>query len=108
MGPRVRLTTIVACLFVAACSNEPTHLRVWTPDDHAHPPDTQIDPNRVPQRERTELTVGDADIARTITAGKAPNMPAFAEVLTPSQISDLVAHIRTWTAEEKRASPSPE
>jgi mono/diheme cytochrome c family protein len=55
----VSIRVAVACLFVAACSSEPENLRVWTPEDHAHPPDTQIDPNRVPQQERPDLTVGE-------------------------------------------------
>lgn len=90
-----------------------------------------IDPNRVPQQERPELTVGellwqrncarchgtegrggreaqisfasaqwqsqidDAAIARTIAGGKPPSMPAFADLLTPKQITALVAHVRT-------------
>ena len=127
---------MLACLFLAACSNEATHLRVWTPEDHAHPPDTQIDPNRVPQQDRPELTVGellwqrncarchggdghggleaqidltsaewqgsldDAAIARTIAGGKPPTMPAFAELLTPDQIDELVKHIRRFNSDE--------
>ena len=126
---RIRMTT--ACLLLAACSSEPAQLRVWTPEDHAHSPDTQIDPNRVPQLERPNLTVGellwqrncarchgtdgqggreaklsfstvdwqngisDATIARTIAAGKPPTMPAFAELLSPEQIMELVKHLRT-------------
>ena len=50
---------IVACLWMAACSSEASDLRVWTPEDHAHPPETQIDPNRVPQQEVPDLTVGE-------------------------------------------------
>ena len=123
---------MLACLFAAACSSEPDNLRVWTPADHAHPPETQIDPNRVPQQERPELTVGellwqrncarchgtdgqggreaqinfasagwqdgidDAAIARTIAGGKPPTMPAFAELLTPQQIGELVKHLRAF------------
>lgn len=49
----------MACLLMAACSSEPVDLQVWTPEDHAHLPDTQVDPNRVPQQERPDLTVGD-------------------------------------------------
>lgn len=126
---RIRMT--IACLLLAACSSEPAQLRVWTPEDHAHAPDTQIDPNRVPQLERPNLTVGellwqrncarchgtdgqggreaklsfatvdwqngisDATIARTIAAGKPPTMPAFAELLSPEQIMELVKHLRT-------------
>ena len=125
---------LVACLFMAACSSDPATLRVWTPEDHAHAPDTQVDPNRVPQLERPDLTVGellwqrncarchgtdgqggrevnlnfgspawqdgisDATIARTIAAGKPPTMPAFAELLTPEQIAELVNHLRTLGA----------
>ena len=50
---------MVLCLFMAACSSEPANLRVWTPEDHAHAPDNQIDRNRVPQLERPDLTVGE-------------------------------------------------
>jgi mono/diheme cytochrome c family protein len=50
---------MVACLLMAGCSSEPADLRVWTPEDHAHAPDTEIDPNRVPQLERPDLTVGE-------------------------------------------------
>jgi mono/diheme cytochrome c family protein len=50
---------MAACLLIAACSSEPDNLRVWTPEDHAHPPDSQIDPNRVRQLERPNLTVGE-------------------------------------------------
>jgi len=123
---------MLVCLFMAACSSEPANLRVWTPEDHAHPPDTLIDPNRVPQQERPTLSVGDllwmrncarchgangqggrevainfaaaewqegiedAQIARTIAGGKAPNMPAFADLLTPEQIAELVTHVRQF------------
>ena len=123
---------IMACLLLAGCSGEPRALREWTPADHAHPPDTQIDPNRVPQQEAPNLTVGellwmrncarchgsngrggaevaldfsaaewqgsldDATIARTIAAGKAPNMPAFASLLTSEQIEELVKHVRRF------------
>ena len=124
---------MVACLFMAACSNGPANLQVWSPEDHAHLPDSQIDPNRVPQLERPDLTVGellwqrncavchgtdgqggreakvsfastewqsgisDATIARTIAGGNPPTMPAFADLLTPDQISALVTHLRTLT-----------
>lgn len=50
---------MVACLLMAACSSQPEDLRVWTPEDHAHLPDTQVDPNRVPQLERPDMTVGE-------------------------------------------------
>ena len=102
------------------------------PEDHAHPPETQIDPNRVPQQEVPDLTVGemlwmrncarchgtdgqggnqvalsftsgewqasrdDAAIARVIAGGKAPNMPAFANLLTPEQIAELVKQVRRF------------
>ena len=124
-----------ACLRMAAYSGEPENLRVWTPEDHAHPPETQIDPNRVPQQEVPDMTVGellwmrncarchgangqggrqvaldfttrewqssidDASIARTIAAGKAPNMPAFASLLTPDQIERLVEQVRLFAPE---------
>ena len=124
--------TLVCLLVAVGCSGEPTELRVWTPEDHAHPPDTQIDPNRVPQQEVPDLTVGellwmrncarchgangqggrevalnfttsewqasleDAAIARAIAAGKAPNMPAFANLLTPEQIAELVKQVRRF------------
>lgn len=123
---------MLACLFMAACSSGPEDLRVWTPADHAHPPETQIDPNRVPQQERPDLTVGellwmrncalchgadgqggreasinftgaqwqdsfnDAQIARTIAGGKPPSMPAFADLLTPEQIGELVKQLRKF------------
>lgn len=32
---------------------------MWTASDHAHPPDNLIDPTRVPQQERPDLTVGE-------------------------------------------------
>ena len=50
---------MMACLFMAACSSEPGNLQVWSPQDHAHLPDSQVDPNRVPQQERPDLTVGE-------------------------------------------------
>jgi mono/diheme cytochrome c family protein len=122
---------MMACLLMAACSSDSADLQVWTPEDHAHLPDTQVDPNRVPQQERPDLTVGDllwqrncarchgtdgeggreaaidfgsaewqagsadAAIARTIARGKPPTMPAFAELLSPGQITELVKHLRT-------------
>jgi mono/diheme cytochrome c family protein len=39
--------------------------------------------------------IDDAAIARTIAGGKPPGMPAFAELLSPKQITALVTHIRT-------------
>ena len=122
---------MAVCLFMAACSSDPGDLRVWSPEDHAHLPDTEIDRNRVPQLERPDLTVGellwqrncarchgtdghggreakisfaniewqdgitDATIARTIAGGKPPTMPAFADLLAPEQIAELVKHVRT-------------
>ena len=115
-----------------ACSNGPGDLREWTATDHAHPPDTEIDPNRVPQKEVPDLSVGellwmrncarchgtngqggqiaainftstewqssmdDAQIARTIAGGKPPQMPAFADLLTPEQIAELVKQVRKF------------
>ena len=94
-----------------------------------------IDPNRVPQQERPDLTVGellwmrncahchgadgqggreattnftaaewqdrfdDAQIARTIAGGKPPAMPAFADLLTPEQIGELVNQVRKFGGE---------
>ena len=117
---------------VAACSNEQEPMRVWTAADHAHLPDDLIDPTRVPQLERPDLTVGellwqgqcarchgptgqggreasvnftssdwqasmgDQQIARTIANGKPPNMPSFADLLSGTQIKELVDHIRAF------------
>jgi mono/diheme cytochrome c family protein len=128
----VQLRVAIACLFMAACSSESEELREWTPADHAHPPDTQIDPTRVPQKDAPDLTVGellwmqncarchgadgqggreakisfaaaewqgtidDAAIARTIAGGKPPAMPAFADLLTPKQIQELVKQVRRF------------
>ena len=44
---------------MAACSGGSEDLREWTAADHAHPPDTQIDPTRVPQKEAPDLSVGE-------------------------------------------------
>lgn len=129
--------SILACglllaLSISACSNEHDPLRVWTAADHAHPPDNLVDPTRVPQQERPDLTVGellwqgqcarchgptgqggreasvnftssdwqaqlnDAQIARTIAAGKPPSMPSFADLLSETQIGELVKHIRAF------------
>ena len=121
---------MVACLLVAACTVEPQAVREWTAADHAHPPDNLVDPTRVPQQERPDLTVGEllwqgrcarchgpdgqggsqapvnfanpewqagidnAQIARTIAAGKPPAMPAFGDLLSTDQIQALVLHIR--------------
>jgi mono/diheme cytochrome c family protein len=128
----MRKATIAVCLLLAACSNEPEPLRVWTAADHAHPPDNMIDPTRVPQQERPDLTVGellwqgqcarchgpagrggpqvsvnfasaewqesraDGDISKVIAMGNPPNMPPFADLLSGSQIEELVKHIRTF------------
>ncbi len=46
-------------LLIAGCSNGAEGLREWTPADHAHPPETQIDPTRVPQKDVPDLTVGE-------------------------------------------------
>ena len=128
----MHLRIVITCLFMAACSNGPEDLREWTPADHAHPPETQIDPNRVPQKDAPDLSVGellwmrncatchgadgrggrqvtisfatvewqgsidDAAIARTIAAGKAPVMPAFADLLSPEQINELVKQVRKF------------
>lgn len=127
---------VIACLFVVACSNGADGLREWTPADHAHPPETMIDPSRVPQKEVPDLTVGellwmrncalchgadgqggreaaidfasaqwqdslnDAQIARTIAGGKPPTMPAFADLLTPEQITELVKQVRKFGQQE--------
>ena len=128
----MKLRIAIACLLMTACSGESDDLREWTPADHAHPPDTQIDPNRVPQKDAPDLTVGellwmrncaachgmdgqggslvtisfaaaewqgsidDAAIARTIARGKPPTMPAFADLLTPEQIRELVKQVRSF------------
>ena len=123
---------MLACLLLAGCSNGVEELREWTPADHAHPPETMIDPNRVPQKEAPDLTVGellwmrncaqchgtngqggpvvainfaapqwqdgidDAQIARTISGGKPPTMPAFADLLSQEQIAELVKQVRRF------------
>jgi cytochrome c6 len=38
----------------------------------------------------------DAQLAETITKGKAPKMPAYGDKLKESDIKDLVAYIRTF------------
>ncbi len=130
-----RVILMWALLFTcaaAACSIEPEPLRVWTAADHAHPPENLVDPTRVPQQERPDLTVGellwqgkcarchgptgqggreasvnftsadwqasmdDRRIAQTIAAGKPPNMPSFADLLSGTQIEELVKHIRAF------------
>ncbi len=55
----MQFKVVIACLLLAACSSESEELREWTAEDHAHPPDTQIDPNRVPQKDAPDLTVGE-------------------------------------------------
>lgn len=107
-------------------------MREWAAADHAHPPENLVDPTRVPQQERPDLTVGEllwqgrcarchgpdgrgggqapvnmaspewqarldnAQIARTIAAGKPPAMPAFGDLLSADQIEALVLHIRQF------------
>ena len=46
--------------------------------------------------EEWQSSLDDAQIARTIAAGKAPNMPAFANLLTPEQIAELVQQVRRF------------
>jgi mono/diheme cytochrome c family protein len=43
-------------------------------------------------------SMNDAQIARTIAGGKPPTMPAFADLLTPEQITELVKQVRTFGA----------
>ncbi len=38
----------------------------------------------------------DRRIAQTIAAGKPPNMPSFADLLSGTQIEELVKHIRAF------------
>jgi len=38
----------------------------------------------------------DRKIAQTIAAGKPPNMPSFADLLSSTQIQELVKHIRAF------------
>ena len=128
----MQLRIVITCLLMAACSSGSDDLREWTPEDHAHPPETEIDPNRVPQKDAPDLSVGellwmrncatchgadgrggrqvainfataewqgsvdDAAIARTIAGGKAPVMPAFADLLTAEQIQELVKQVRKF------------
>ncbi len=40
--------------------------------------------------------IEDATIARTIAGGKPPTMPAFADLLTPQQIRELVKQVRKF------------
>lgn len=134
----MQIRVVIACLVLGACSSDPEALREWTPADHAHPPDTMIDPTRVPQQEVPDFSVGellwmrncarchgaearggreaavdfttaewqasidDASIARTIAAGKPPAMPAFADLLTPEQIAELVKQVRKWGQDPTR------
>ncbi len=44
---------------LAGCSGEAQPLREWQPSDHAQPPNSQIDPNRVRARERPEVSVAE-------------------------------------------------
>lgn len=48
--------------------------------------------------------IDDAAIARTIAGGKPPGMPAFAELLSPKQITALVTHIRSMSPHPPRAA----
>jgi cytochrome c oxidase cbb3-type subunit 3 len=61
------------CLFVAGCSSDASELRAWTPEDHAHPPDTQIDPSRVPQKEAPDMSVGELLWVRNCAACHGSN-----------------------------------
>ncbi|MCZ6806235.1 MAG: cytochrome c [Deltaproteobacteria bacterium] len=126
------LVCSVVVFFGVACSNEQEPLQVWTAADHVHPPDNLVDPTRVPQQERPDLTVGellwqgrcarchgptgqggaeasldltsvdwqatldDEAIARIIANGKPPAMPSFADLLSGTQIKELVKHIRAF------------
>lgn len=125
---------MLLALSVSACTDENETFEVWTAAHHSHPPDNLVDPTRVPQQERPDLTVGellwqrqcarchgptgqggreasvnftipdwqvsidDAQIARTIAAGKPPSMPSFADLLSGKQIQELVKHIRAFAA----------
>jgi mono/diheme cytochrome c family protein len=135
---RVLKRFIVACAVVAVCSavacsnGEQEPLRVWTASDHTHLPDNLVDPTRVPQKERPDLSIGellwqgqcarchgptgqggkeasvnftspdwqatldDQAIPRTIAVGKPPSMPSFADLLSGTQIKELVGHIRAF------------
>ena len=55
----MKTIVMVACLLLTACTTEPQAVREWTAADHAHPPENLIDPTRVPQQERPNLTVGE-------------------------------------------------
>ncbi len=46
---------------------------MWTPEDHAHPPDTQIDPSRVPQKEAPDMSVGELLWVRNCAACHGAN-----------------------------------
>ncbi len=52
-----RLAAIVALLLAAACGEE-KEIREWTPEDHAHPPEAEVDPARVPQGEGGDAPQG--------------------------------------------------
>jgi hypothetical protein len=43
-----------------------------------------------------QASIDDRAIARTIAAGKPPNMPSFADLLSGTQIEELVKHIRAF------------
>lgn len=47
----VAFFAIGLALSVVSCSDSADSLREWGPEDHVQPPDDQVDPNRVPQRE---------------------------------------------------------
>lgn len=56
----IRLMMGWLCVVVlAACSGEAQPLREWQPSDHAQPPNSQIDPNRVRGSERPEISVAE-------------------------------------------------
>lgn len=44
------LLTVCAIGVVAGCGDESKARREWTAADHAHPPQAQVDPERVPQQ----------------------------------------------------------
>jgi hypothetical protein len=45
-----------------------------------------------------QATLDDQAITRRIAAGKPPGMPSFADLLSGSQIKELVGHIRAFGA----------
>ncbi len=50
---RKTLATSAVAVLVSACSVSSEPVREWTPEDHVQPPESQIDPSRVPQRQVT-------------------------------------------------------